>query len=145
MKYCSKCGKEIADEAVICIGCGCAVDGKRVSAPDPMKMASNAASSAKTFLTTSIIVLVLGVLCWLFISMWIGAALLLVAELLALMPKSKVNSAVKRALPNLSKAELKAKNKEIYQTLKRNRKELSACFAVGIIALILLVIAVIFI
>lgn len=25
MKYCSHCGKEIADEAVVCIGCGCAV------------------------------------------------------------------------------------------------------------------------
>ncbi|MBR3553752.1 MAG: zinc ribbon domain-containing protein [Clostridia bacterium] len=25
MKYCQKCGKEIMDEAVICPGCGCAV------------------------------------------------------------------------------------------------------------------------
>lgn len=24
MKYCSKCGKEIMDEALICPGCGCA-------------------------------------------------------------------------------------------------------------------------
>lgn len=24
MKYCSKCGKEIIDEAVVCPGCGCA-------------------------------------------------------------------------------------------------------------------------
>lgn len=27
MKYCSKCGKELLDEAVICTGCGCAVGG----------------------------------------------------------------------------------------------------------------------
>lgn len=27
MKYCSHCGKEIADEAVVCVGCGCAVPG----------------------------------------------------------------------------------------------------------------------
>lgn|SRR5574344_171958 len=26
--FCSKCGKEINDEAVICIHCGCAVDGR---------------------------------------------------------------------------------------------------------------------
>ena len=26
MKFCSKCGKEIADEAVVCVNCGCAVD-----------------------------------------------------------------------------------------------------------------------
>ena len=25
MRYCSKCGKEINDEAVICVNCGCAV------------------------------------------------------------------------------------------------------------------------
>ena len=25
MKYCSKCGKELMDEAVICVGCGCPV------------------------------------------------------------------------------------------------------------------------
>lgn len=27
MKYCSHCGKELAEEAVICPNCGCAVDG----------------------------------------------------------------------------------------------------------------------
>lgn len=27
MKYCSKCGKEIMDEAIVCPGCGCAVAG----------------------------------------------------------------------------------------------------------------------
>ncbi len=27
MKFCSKCGKELCDEAVICTGCGCAVEG----------------------------------------------------------------------------------------------------------------------
>lgn len=26
MKYCSKCGKEIMDEAVICVHCGCQVE-----------------------------------------------------------------------------------------------------------------------
>ena len=29
MKYCTKCGAEIADEAVICPKCGCAVETKR--------------------------------------------------------------------------------------------------------------------
>ena len=27
--YCNKCGKEIMDEAVVCIHCGCAVNGKK--------------------------------------------------------------------------------------------------------------------
>lgn len=29
MKFCQKCGKEIADEAVICPGCGCALPKKK--------------------------------------------------------------------------------------------------------------------
>ena len=26
MKYCPKCGKQVMDEAVICMGCGCKID-----------------------------------------------------------------------------------------------------------------------
>lgn len=45
MKFCEKCGKEIADEAVICPGCGCAVAGKKekvevVEIPKQAKTAS---------------------------------------------------------------------------------------------------------
>jgi hypothetical protein len=29
MKFCEKCGKEIADEAVICPGCGCGIAQKK--------------------------------------------------------------------------------------------------------------------
>ena len=29
MKFCSKCGKELADEAVICVGCGCEVQQEK--------------------------------------------------------------------------------------------------------------------
>lgn len=32
MKFCSKCGKELVDEAVVCPGCGCAQDSKAVAA-----------------------------------------------------------------------------------------------------------------
>ena len=35
MKFCSKCGKELRDEAVICIHCGCSVETpKSKAAPD---------------------------------------------------------------------------------------------------------------
>ena len=27
MKFCTYCGKELMDEAVVCMGCGCAVNG----------------------------------------------------------------------------------------------------------------------
>ena len=33
--YCSKCGKEIHDEAVICPHCGCAVPGRNITQDAP--------------------------------------------------------------------------------------------------------------
>lgn len=39
MKYCSHCGKQILDEAIICPGCGCAVSGgtyQRARAPEDL-------------------------------------------------------------------------------------------------------------
>ena len=32
--FCNKCGKEINDEAVVCIHCGCAVNGAKKPAPE---------------------------------------------------------------------------------------------------------------
>ena len=41
MKFCEKCGKEIADEAVICPGCGCAVaQPKKEGGNDGLAVAS---------------------------------------------------------------------------------------------------------
>ena len=31
MKYCQKCGKELADEAVVCVGCGCPVEAPKAA------------------------------------------------------------------------------------------------------------------
>lgn len=35
MKYCTHCGKEIMDDAVICPHCGCAVAGAVADKPSP--------------------------------------------------------------------------------------------------------------
>lgn len=32
MKFCSKCGKEINEEAVVCVHCGCAIDQRKTAA-----------------------------------------------------------------------------------------------------------------
>ena len=34
MKFCSKCGKEIHDDAVVCVNCGCSVANGLVEADD---------------------------------------------------------------------------------------------------------------
>ena len=43
MKFCSKCGKELVDEAVICPGCGCAV-GEVPGVANPTTNASDEVS-----------------------------------------------------------------------------------------------------
>ena len=35
MKYCSHCGKEITDEAVVCVGCGCPVPNTQINTTLP--------------------------------------------------------------------------------------------------------------
>lgn len=55
--YCQKCGKEINDEAVICVGCGCPVKSKEadvqnnvnVKQDKPIKESSSMASTALLF------------------------------------------------------------------------------------------------
>lgn len=42
MKICSHCGKEIMDEAVICVNCGCAVAGKQAANKQNEKAANPA-------------------------------------------------------------------------------------------------------
>ena len=33
--FCSKCGKEVNDEAVVCVHCGCAIEQKKTAAANP--------------------------------------------------------------------------------------------------------------
>ncbi len=40
MKYCSKCGAEMMDEAVICIKCGCATENTRVTQDSGLTIAA---------------------------------------------------------------------------------------------------------
>ena len=55
MKYCSKCGKQIMDEAVICPGCGCAVEG----ATNPVVAANNAQGESSSLATSAIVFAIL--------------------------------------------------------------------------------------
>lgn len=48
--FCSKCGKEIMDEAVICPGCGCPVSGKELSPTASQEDAPNAGLNILGFL-----------------------------------------------------------------------------------------------
>ncbi|MBQ8769497.1 MAG: hypothetical protein IJZ15_07660 [Oscillospiraceae bacterium] len=132
MKYCSKCGKEIIDEAVICPGCGCAVKQetvkKEVSYDDCVKNAS----------TTNIIagiILAVGVLCGLFVSVLVGCVLCLVAELVVLGPNSKVQKALKANVKTTDKKEFKSIAKQISKDLKSESAAYKFSFILAYISL----------
>ncbi len=65
MKYCTHCGKEILDEAVICVGCGCATEAQPhhqsigVSSVDRTALVDKLAQRVNT---NGIIWLVIGIL-----------------------------------------------------------------------------------
>ena len=46
MKFCEKCGKELLDDAVVCMGCGCSVP--KTATPAPKNSAAPAEKESKT-------------------------------------------------------------------------------------------------
>ena len=65
MKYCSKCGAELFDEAVICVKCGCPVSPQYAYAREPQKKAPKTsgfriASMVLLIVTLSIVALYAG-------------------------------------------------------------------------------------
>ena len=63
MKYCSRCGKELYDEAVVSIGCGCPVDDVRMPFNKPRSDSWNSLSIVGFILSffTSLIGLILSI------------------------------------------------------------------------------------
>lgn len=66
MKYCTKCGAELFDEAVICPKCGCATESKPTVAESDPQDASTMRIVAKIFMIISCVVTALWLipLCW---------------------------------------------------------------------------------
>ena len=142
MKFCQKCGKEIMDEAVVCPGCGCAVAGaieaKQVNYDDCVK-------SATTTNIVSGVILAIGFICSMFVNAWIGGALCLVAEILALLPNSKLQKALKSNLNGMDKGEFKNKAKEIKKDLKSKYSAFKFSFIIAYVALAVLIISMLFV
>lgn len=64
MKFCEKCGKELLDEAVICVGCGCEVGGQNTQTVNNMSFdgATLLNTLSQRLNTNGIIWLVIGIL-----------------------------------------------------------------------------------
>lgn len=76
MKYCTHCGKEIPDEAEICIHCGCRVSPKK---------ANSSSGSSKVLSTIALVLMILAIAGCVFSSIT-GIVLLAVPEILEAIP-----------------------------------------------------------
>lgn len=148
MKFCQKCGKEIMDEAVICPNCGCAVENA-VAAQAAKSATVSYDDAVKGAMTTNIIsavLLVLAIILWLFVNMWIGAILCLVAEIVALIPNTKLQNAIKQnGVTGGDKKETKAKQRAIIKDMQAKYSAFKFSKILGIVALVLLIVFVLFI
>ena len=60
MKFCSKCGKELHDEAIICPGCGCAIG--EFFAPVQQKKESGFKIAAKILMIVGTVIMGFGII-----------------------------------------------------------------------------------
>ncbi len=134
MKFCSKCGKELMDEAVVCPNCGCAVEIGKDKAPEVSY--DQAVKGAFTTNIISAVVIVLGVILGFFVSILLGAVLILAAELIALIPNTKVQKALKK---NGLKSADKKEKKAIIKDLKAKNPAYKFSMILAVAALILLI------
>lgn len=137
MRFCEKCGKEIMDEAVICPGCGCAVKTEVKQAEVPY---DDCVKGAATTNIVSAILLVVGVFCALFVNVWVGAALCLITELVALAPNTKLQKALKNNNKAVDKKALKNIAKEHTKDMKSKYSGFKISFALAYIALACLIV-----
>lgn len=63
MKFCSKCGKELDDAAVVCMGCGCAVPAANAPAANAAPAPTVTVKSSKASLVLGIVGIIVA---WLF-------------------------------------------------------------------------------
>ena len=134
MKFCAKCGKEVMDEAVICPGCGCAVQQVK---QQPKQSYEDAIQNAGTCVTISVILLVLGIAVGLFISVLLGTVLCLAAELVAVMPNTRVQKMFKQNNSHIAdKKQLKADEKALRKELKKKNGAYAASFVIAALALV---------
>lgn len=142
MQFCSKCGKEIMDDAVICPGCGCAVQNAKAK-QDPMPSYEKAAKGAGTTNIIAGVILLVGIVCALLLNVWIGAVLCLVSEILFMMPNSKIQKLFKTNNTDITdKKEFKAAAKKLNADLKKKYTAFKLSYIMAYIALACLLVVV---
>lgn len=133
MKVCNKCGKELPNGAAVCPTCGAAVQ----TVPAESAAYEACVGFSSTTNVISLVLIVLGLLVFLFVYMFGGAILCLAAEIVAFLPKWKLQAAFKKNGLNKS-AEGKQQMKAITKALKAKNSAFNLSNVLAIIALVLL-------
>lgn len=125
MKYCQKCGKALMDGAAFCPGCGSSVGGAvpvGSTVPVTTEAYEEAVSCSLVCVIVSAVLLLTAAAVWWFVSMWLGVILCLAAELVAVVPNTKVQNLFKKNNRHITdKKQRKAKEKALRKELgKRN-------------------------
>ncbi len=145
-KFCSHCGKELMLAAVMCPGCGCMVEqpapqqqvhsAPRQAAPKKaLKPVTyeEVIQNAKVTNIISAALLVASAFVWWFFSVYGGAFIALAAELVAVIPNTKLQNLFKRnGLGKANTIEIKAITKD----LKAKNTAFRFSFFIAIIALV---------
>ncbi len=128
MKYCQKCGKELLDEAVICVGCGCPVasivtEGNAfASEEEVLEKAEKVIEKCKIFPIISATLWVAAVVLYLFVHTLVGAAIICVAAICTFVISIKLSSVFNTAgVQKSKKKELTLKLQKGNNLLKLNR------------------------
>ncbi len=134
MNQCTHCGRSIPDGATICTNCG-------QHRAYPTKDLERAVTSAAATNIISIALILAGGLIGWFVSIYLGVILCLAAELVALIPNTKLSGAIKRAhQPITDKKGYKATAKAITKDVKKANSAFRFSFVLAAIALCLLII-----
>lgn len=152
MKFCRHCGNQLMDAAVMCPRCGCMTDSAPMSTAQqapatPMQQAyyqpqpapvnyEEAINNATATNIISGLLLAVSAIVWYLFSIYGGAVIALAAEVIALLPNTKLQSMFKKTgLGSGHKEETKA----ITKNLKKKSVAFSISFVIAIIALIVMI------
>lgn len=129
MKTCEKCGKEFDENLEFC--------------PDCVVKATTyeqALKNAKITNIAGIALIAVGIICALFVNIWLGAMLCFIAEIVCLLPNSKLKKLFKQNNKEVTdKKKYKADNKALTKELKAKNKGYKFSFIIALVALILLI------
>ncbi|MBQ6818149.1 MAG: zinc ribbon domain-containing protein [Clostridia bacterium] len=136
-KHCPNCGRPMMGASRVCMGCGYTIGGADSRQGDGDY--DHCVWNATVTNVIAAVLLGLGVLCGFVINIYLGAALCLVGEFVALIPNTKLQKEIKRNNANISRSFLRKQIKEIQSGLKGRYASFRLSRILGVVCLVTLV------